>query len=231
MALGLLMLFIMMMLLVVGAIFIIGIVFIIVGSKDKKMGGKGTQRNIGIVMVSIPFLLVMCIAGRVLLYKVKVKCVADEWRYKPFFMPRNEIMGSSEMLREMLESVDDKDKEIFYREFSVNVRSDIHFEDKLNDFFDDIENMQVSLDPDDFLTDYGKNVHIEGTSTFYPAGYIYSAKIDGETYYCYVRTCSMNYDDKNDVGLQQFIICTEDKVDELHKIIESGNVDNYLDVL
>ena len=72
MALGLLMLFIMMMLLVVGAIFILGIVFIIVGSKDKKMGGKGTQRNIGIVMVSIPFLLVMCIAGRVLLYKVKV---------------------------------------------------------------------------------------------------------------------------------------------------------------
>ena len=231
MALGLFMMFVMFILLVVVAIFIVGVILIIVGSNDKKKGGKGTKRIIGIVMVSIPFLLVMCIGARVLWYNVNVKCVADEWRYKPSFMPRNAIMSSSNMLRELLEAVDDNNKDLYYREFSVNVRNNGHFEDTVDDFFDDMENMKVDLDPDDFLKDYGKSVRIEGTSTYYPAGYIYSAEIDGETYYCYVRTCYRNYDDKNDVGLQQFIICTEDKVNELNQIIESGNVDIYLEVL
>lgn len=223
MGLGLFLMLIILILLVLAALFITGIVFIIVG-------GKGKKRNIGIVMVALPIFLALCTAGSILLYNARVKCIADEWRYKPFFMPRNEVTSSSGMLRELLESIDDEDEDKIYREFSANVRNDRYFDDTVEEFFDDIENLKVDLDPDDFLSDYGKSVHLPWQHSVI-AGYIYSAKIDGETYYCYVRICCGPSGDKDDVGLQQFIICTEDKVDELYEIIEDGNDVPYLAVL
>ncbi len=33
------------------------------------------------------------------------------------------------------------------------------------------------------------------------------------------------------IGLEQFIVCTEDKIDELYEIIEDDDADIYLDVL
>ncbi len=231
MALGLFLMLIALILVVVVAILTIGIIFIVFGIADKKKGGKGTKRTIGMIMVAIPIFLILCIGGRVLWYNVKVKCVADEWRYKPFFMPRNAVIGSSDMLRELLEAVDDQDEDIFYREFSANVRDDRYFEDTVDDFFDDAQSMDVNLDPDDFLKDFGKSVNLEGDANTYLAGDIYTAEIDGKTYYCYVRICTESFGAKDDVGLQQFIICTEDKVDELYKIIDDENVDIYLKVL
>ncbi|MBR2523884.1 MAG: DUF5104 domain-containing protein [Clostridiales bacterium] len=218
-------------LLVSGALLITGIVLIAAGINDKKAGKKGKKTSIGIGMASIPLLLVLYIAGRYVLYNASVKCIADEWRYKPFFMPRNAVIGSSEMLRELLESVDDEDEDMIYREFSENVRDDRHFDDTVEEFLDDIERLNADLDPDDFLTDYGKSVHLEGDTKTILSGYIYSAEIDGETYYCYVRICITNYGDMDDVGLQQFIVCTEDKMDELYEIIDDGDDDIYLKVL
>ncbi|SCW43899.1 protein of unknown function [Ruminococcaceae bacterium YRB3002] len=231
MALGLFIMLIILIVLAAMALLITGIVFVVVGFWNKKKGGKGTKRTIGIVLLAIPLLLCAYVAGRVLLYNSSVKCVADEWRYKPFFMPRNSVTGSNEMLRELLESADDEDEDKIYREFAENVRDDRYFEDTVDDFFDKINDLDVELDPDDFLKDYGKDVHLEGDKDTYLDGRIYSAGIDGETYYCYVRICITNYNDKDDVGLQQFIVCTEDKVDELYGIIEEGDVDIYLYVL
>lgn len=228
MALGLLLLFAILILLFVMALFIIGIILIVVGASDKKKGGKGKAKIIGIVMVATPILLFLCIGGKILFDNARIKCVADEWRYKPYFMPRNSITSSENMLRSMLESVDDKDKETIYREFSANVREDRHFKETVDDFINDIDRLGIDLDPDDFLTDYGKDVHLEVLET---AGTIYSADIDGETYYCYVRICYGALGDKDDVGLQQFIICTKDKLDELNKIIEDGDDDIYFEVL
>ena len=193
-------------LLVSGALLITGIVLIAAGINDKKAGKKGKKTSIGIGMASIPLLLVLYIAGRYVLYNASVKCIADEWRYKPFFMPRNVVIGSSEMLRELLESVDDEDEDMIYREFSENVRDDRHFDDTVEAF-------------------------LEGDTKTILSGYIYSAEIDGETYYCYVRICITNYGDMDDVGLQQFIVCTEDKMDELYEIIDDGDDDIYLKVL
>ena len=231
MALGLFLMLIILLVLVALALLIIGIVFIISGTGNKKKGGKGTKRTIGLVMVAIPLLLIVYIGGRSVWYNASVKCVADEWRYKPFFMPRNSVTGSNEILRELLEAADDEDEDKFYREFSENVRDDRDFEDTVDDFLDNLDDLDVELDPDDFLKDYGKNVHLEGDKNTYLDGRIYSAEIDGETYYCYVRICITNYGDKDDVGLQQFIVCTEDKVDELHRIIEDDDDDIYLEVL
>lgn len=212
------------------ALLIIGVIFIILGTRNKKNGGKGKKRIIGMVMVALPLSLCLYTVGRTLLYNAMVKCVADEWRYKPFFMPRNEVIGSSEMLRELLDSADDEDEDMFYREFSKNVRNDRHFKDTVDDFFDDIDDLDADLDPDDFLTDYGKNVHLRSLNSDL-SGYVYSAEIENKTYYCYVRICCWNNKDKDDVGLQQFIVCTEDKVDELYEIIEDENDDFYLGVL
>ncbi len=229
MALGLFIMFIGLIFLVFVALFITGIVFIVIGAENKKRGGKGTKRIIGIVMVAIPLFLIACIAGRNILNNIRIKCVADEWRYKPF-MSRSTVAGASDMVRELFEYVNDEDEDMLYREFAKNVRDDRHFDDKVDDFFDEIDDLKIDLDPDDFLTDYGKNVHLD-VSDSHVEGYIYSAKIDGETYYCYLRVCSGHFGKKDDVGLQQFIICTEDKVDELYKIIDDGDDDIYLEVL
>ena len=231
MALGLFLMFIMALLLVVVALLIVGIIFIVLGTKNKKMGGNGTKRIIGIVMIAIPIFLFMCIVGRGLWYKVKVKCVADEWRYKPFFMPHNTVEGSGDILRELFEAVDDKDKDIFYREFSANISNDRHFEETVDDFFEDIKNLGVDLEPNAFLKDFGKSVRIKGTPSTSSAAYMYSAEINGKMYYCFVKVCNQSFDDKDDVGLQQFIVCTEDKLEELQKIINNGNVDIYLKVM
>ena len=109
MALGLFLMFIMLILLVVVALLITGIVFIVLGTEDKKKGGKGTKRIAGLVMLAIPLVLFMCIGGKALWNKVRIKCVADEWRYKSIFQPSS-IEGSSKLLRELLDSVDDEDK-------------------------------------------------------------------------------------------------------------------------
>ena len=231
MALGLFLMLIILIVLASMALLIVGILFIISGTRNKKQGGKGTKRTIGIVMVAIPAFFTVCIGAWTLWYNASVKCVADEWRYKPFFMPRNAVEGSSVMLRELLESADDEDEDKFYREFSENVRDDRYFEDTVEDFFDDLNELDVELDPDDFLKDNGKDVHLEGDKDTYLDGRIYSAKIDGKKYYCYVRICITNYADKDDVGLQQFIVCDEDKVDELYEIIEKDKDDIYLYVL
>ncbi len=215
--------------LVMVALFITGIVYIVIGTEDKKRGGKGKKRTKGIVMLAIPLFLIAFIAGRNLLNNIRIKCVSDEWRYKPL-MSRSTVAGASDMVRELFEYVDDEDEDMIYREFAKNVRDDRHFDDKVDDFFDDIDDLKVDLDPDDFRKNYGKNVHLD-VSDSHVAGYIYSAKIDGETYYCYLRVCSGHFGKKDDVGLQQFIICTEDKVDELYKIIEDEDDDIYLEVL
>lgn len=215
--------------LAVMAISATGIVFIIAGTRRKKRGGKGTLRIVGFVMVGTLLFLFVCAAGKGLWDKARTKCVADEWRYKPFFMPANSVLGSSDILRELLESVDDGDEYTFYREFSANVRDDRHFEDTAEDFFDDIDDLGVDLDPDDFLTDYGKNVHLDSTYSDL-SGRVYSAEIENGTYYCYVRIC-LRDKDRKEIGLQQFIVCTEDKVDELYRIIEDEDVDIYLKVL
>ena len=57
MALGLFIMFIGLIFLVFVALFITGIVFIVIGAENKKRGGKGTKRIIGIVMVAIPLFL------------------------------------------------------------------------------------------------------------------------------------------------------------------------------
>ena len=36
---------------------------------------------------------------------------------------------------------------------------------------------------------------------------------------------------RDDIGLEQFIVCTEDKVDELYEIIDDKDDDIYLGVL
>ena len=229
MAIGLFIFAIIFIALGVVAVSATGLVFIILGTRKKKRGGKGTLRIIGIVLVAVPLFFILCMGGKGLWDNARIKCVADEWRYKPSFMPRNSVIGSSDILREMLESVDDEDESTFYRDFSENVRDDRHFEDTADDFFDDIDDLGVDLDPDDFLTDYGKNVHLDSTYSDL-AGRVYSAEIEGKTYYCYVRIC-LRDKDKKEIGIQQFIICTEDKEDELYKIIEDDDVDIYLKVL
>ena len=65
----------------------------------------------------------------------------------------------------------------------------------------------------------------------YDIGYVYNSKIDGQTYYIYVRVCTRDDQHRDGIGLEQFIICTEDKVDELYEIIDDRDDDNYLDVL
>ena len=46
-----------------------------------------------------------------------------------------------------------------------SINADSRFEENVNEFFDDIEKQGVDLDPDDFLKDYGKNVHLEVSNT------------------------------------------------------------------
>lgn len=60
---------------------------------------------------------------------------------------------------------------------------------------------------------------------------MYNSKIDGQTYYIYVRVCTRDDQHRRGIGLEQFIICTEDKVDELYEIIDDRDDDIYLDVL
>ncbi|MBO6194143.1 MAG: hypothetical protein J6O00_08190 [Clostridiales bacterium] len=60
---------------------------------------------------------------------------------------------------------------------------------------------------------------------------MYNSKIDGPTYYIYVRVCTRDDQHRGGIGLEQFIICTEDKVDELYEIIDDRDDDIYLDVL
>jgi hypothetical protein len=228
MALGLFTMLIILLFLAGNALLVVGIIFIISGAKNKKRGGKGTKSIIGIVMVSVPIVLIACIGGKSLWNKAMIKCVSDEWRYKSIFTISS-VEGSRNILKELLEAAADEDKDLFYREFSANARDDRNFEDTVEDFFDDMNDLDAELDPDVFLKGYGENVRLEGGKTTLD-GRIYSAEIDGKTYYCYVRVCSSSPRNKDDIGLQQFIICTEDKVDELYEIIEEDD-DIYLKVL
>ncbi len=210
------------------ALIVTGITLVVLGSEDKKKGGKGTRRTIGIVLVAIPIFITVSIWGKTLWDNARIKCVADEWRYKPYVISRSAVTASQDMLSSMLESADDKDKDMIYREFSPNVRDDRHFEETVDEFLNDIDKLGVDLDPDVFLKGYPKSAHIEDINI---SGYIFSAEIDGETYYCYVKICYSGLGNKDNLGLQQFIICTKDKEDEFNKIIEEGNDDIYLKVL
>ena len=218
----------------IAAVVITGIVFIVIGSKQKKKGGKGTLRIVGIVLVCLPSAFALGVTGKIVIGQLTARCLADKWRNNPY-MSDSGSTASRDMLRAMFEYVDDNDEETFCREFSADVRDDRHFEDTVDDFFDDLEDLDVELDPDVFLETFGDRVHLDLDSrdSGYPfiEGYINSAEIDGETYYCYIRICYKSNDHKEDVGLQQFIVCTEDKYDELNQIIEDGDNDIYLAVL
>ena len=114
MGLAIFMLFIVAIFLVVVALVVTGIIFIVFGIENKKKGGKGKLKTIGIVMLAIPIVCFLCIGGKTLWTNARIKCVADEWRYKSILIPRNSVMSSQDMLRSMLESVDDKDKDKIY---------------------------------------------------------------------------------------------------------------------
>ena len=61
------------MFLAISALLTIGIIFIVLGTRNKKRGGKGTKRIIGISMVLIPLLLVACLGVIFLCAKDEVK--------------------------------------------------------------------------------------------------------------------------------------------------------------
>jgi hypothetical protein len=162
-----------------------------------------------------------------------IKCVADEWRYSSL----NAAEGTAprDMLRSLLNSVEDDDRETFCREFTANIRDDKHFEDTVDDFFDDLDDLDVDLDPDDFLSDFGESVFFDYDHSrgeyMYDIGRVYTAEIDGQTYYIYERICTRDDKDRDDIGLEQLIVCSEDKVDELYEIIDERDDDIYLAVL
>jgi len=231
-AIGLL-LIVLLMALAVLAFLITGIVFVVVGAKQKKKGGKGTLGKVGIGLLMVPLLVLLYIGGTVILRKVMIKCVADEWRLTSI----NAGEGSAvrNMLRSILVSIDDGDMETFRREFTQDIRNDRHFDDVVDDFFDELDDLDVEPDPDEFLADWGESMffdtdHYHGKYR-YDIGYVYDAQIDGQTYYIYVRACTRDDQYRNDIGLEQFIVCTEDKIDELYEIIEDDDADVYLDVL
>ena len=65
------------MFLAISALLTIGIIFIVLGTRNKKRGGKGTKRIIGISMVLIPLLLVACLGVIFLCAKDEVKELAE----------------------------------------------------------------------------------------------------------------------------------------------------------
>ena len=215
------------------AFIIAGIVFVIVGIKQKKKGGKGTIGKVGIGFLMVPLFILLFVGGSYIWRKAAIKCVADEWRYTSI----NAGEGSAvrNMLRSLLVSVDDGDIETFRREFTQDIQDDRHFEDTVDDFLDELDDLDVELDPDDFLSDWGDSVFFDSDSHHgkyrYDIGYVYNSKIDGQTYYIYVRVCTRDDQHRDGIGLEQFIICTEDKVDELYEIIDDRDDDIYLDVL
>ena len=87
MVLGLSIMFIFLMFLAVSALLTIGIIFIVLGTRNKKKGGKGTKRIIGIAMVSIPLLLVACVGLNFL-------CAKDELEGHQFSSSNNAIVLS-----------------------------------------------------------------------------------------------------------------------------------------
>ena len=58
------MLFIVAIFLVVVALVVTGIIFIVFGIENKKKGGKGKLKTIGIVMLAIPIVCFLCIGGK-----------------------------------------------------------------------------------------------------------------------------------------------------------------------
>ena len=185
------------------AFLITAIVFVVVGANQKKKGGKGTLGKVGIGLLMVPLLVLLCIGGTVIWQKVMIKCVADEWRFTSI----NAGEGSAvrKMLSSVLVSIDDGDMETFKREFTLDIRNDRHFDDVVDDFFDELDDLDVELDPDEFLADWGESMFFDT--------YHYHGKY------------------RYDIGLEQFIVCTEDKIDELYEIIEDDDADIYLDVL
>ena len=118
------------------------------------------------------------------------------------------------------------------REMNLRLSDEAKVIEKAHDELDDLD---VELDPDEFLADWGESMffdtdHYHGKYR-YDIGYVYDAQIDGRTYYIYVRVCTRDDQYRNDIGLEQFIVCTEDKIDELYEIIEDDDADIYLDVL
>ena len=87
MVLGLSIMFIFLMFLAVSALLTIGIIFIVLGTRNKKRGGKGTKRIIGISMVLIPLLLVACLG-------VIFLCAKDEVKGHQFSSSNNAIVLS-----------------------------------------------------------------------------------------------------------------------------------------
>lgn len=219
--------------LVILAMLITGIIFVIVGSRRKKQGKKGTIAKVGIGLLVVPLLLLLTGGGVAIWRQIKVKCVADEWRY--FSLNAGEGTAPRDMLRSLLGYIEDDDRETFCREFTQELREDKHFDDTVDDFFDDLDDLDVELDADDFLADLGDSVffdydHSNGKYR-YDRGYVYTAEIDGENYYIYERICTRNDQHRDEIGLEQLIICTEDKVDELYEMIENRDDDIYLAVL
>lgn len=231
-AVALLIAFVLMALAVL-AFLVIGIIFLVIGSKKKKQGKKGTIGKVGIAFLMVPLLILLSCGGAAIWRTFKIKCVADKWRYSPF----NAAEGTAprDMLRSLLESVGDDDRETFSREFALEISDNRHFEDTVDDFFDDLDDLDVELDPDEFLSDLGESVffdfdHSDGEYR-YDIGRVYTAEIGGQTYYIYERVCTRDDRHRDKIGLEQFIICTEDKADELYKIIDDRDDGIYLAVL
>lgn len=87
MAFGLSIMLVFLMFLAVSALLTLGIIFIVLGTRNKKRGGKGTKRIIGIAMVSIPLLLVACVG-------LKFLCAKDELEGHQFSSSNNAIVLS-----------------------------------------------------------------------------------------------------------------------------------------
>ena len=212
---------------------ITGIVFVIIGARQKKKGGTGTIGKVGIGFLIIPFLIVLYAGGNIIWRKVMIKCVADEWRFSS--INAGEGNAVRDMLRSMLVSIDDEDTETIRREFAPDIRDDRHFDDTVDDFFDDLDDLDVEFHPEDFLSEWGESMFFDNDRSHgkyrYDIGYLYNAEIDGQTYYIYVRICPRDDMYRDDIGLEQFIVCTEDKVDELYEIIDDKDDDIYLGVL
>ena len=72
MAIGLFIFAIIFIVLGVLAVSATGLVFIILGTRKKKRGGKGTLRIIGIVLVAVPLFFILCMGGKGLIPLIQI---------------------------------------------------------------------------------------------------------------------------------------------------------------
>ena len=207
---------------------IAGIIILCIGiRKRKKATGERKPKGLiiaGSIVTGLALFVNLTFWGDIVVDLIKdknIKCVADEWR---IHRQVNSAHCAIDMSDEILEALDNGDKELFIRNFTEDAKDSRGFEDDVDDIFEAYEDYDIGSemrwDKKRISSNYDK------TDDGYHDTAIYVFTSEDDEYSIYLDFCMRDDSDKDEIGLNAFYIYTFDATEEFEEQVYTDGVDS-----